>query len=226
LALTNAGLMVSYNMLLFGPDSSPEDVECNLNFIQQHIAIPFNFSRIEIYAGTPLEQELLEQGKLRGSYLSWDYKIFDPRIEQLALWCRSLFARRRFEYRGLINQNITLGYHADIVGYFYPGPTAQVLKERIHKLCCAINSDTLSLLRELLLLAMDEKTPIGRREDALAGIRARVETSDRLLSKEAFSLARQLQLYAAISDWAKRLHLGNSQDVSGPIIERILGLSG
>lgn len=219
--LKEAGLISSYNLLLFTPRSTPADVLCNLDFVSDNLEIPFNFCRVEVYAGTPLEAEMSGMGKLVGSYLSWDYAIDDPRVERMARWCRRLFATRRFEYRGLLNQNITLGYYTDIVGHFFPGPMADKLKRKVRLLCRAANEDTLDHLRELLALAVEDSISEQRREENVGVIESRIKEADRRLLRELIAVRRKLELYSLACSWAARFHLGDSRNMDGPIFERL-----
>lgn len=221
--LKNAGFLINYNLLLFNPNSTPEDILCNLKFIEDNLDIPFNFGRVEIYAGTPLEKELTRAGRLFGSYLAWDYKIADYRIECMSRWCRNLFAKRRFQYRGLINQNITLGYHADVANYFFTGPLAEKMQCKVNRMCRAVNSDTLKYLRELFDLAMDNGMAEEKRKEILENIRIRIDDADSRLLYELLALRKQLDLYSTVCSCASRFRLANSQDIQGLFFSKLLG---
>lgn len=223
LLLKEADLISNYNLLLFTPQSTPGDLLYNLDFVSDNLEIPFNFCRLEVYAGTPLEAEMSKAGKLVGSYLSWDYAIDDVRVERMARWCRRLFARRRFEYRGLINQNITLGYYSDIAGHFFPGPMADMVKRRVRVLCRQVNADTLMHLRQLLALTLEDSMPEPRRAEEVHAIGSRIEAADRRLCQELMAARRKLELYSLACTWASRLRLGNPQNMEGPVFERLFG---
>ena len=60
-------------MLMFDPDTTLESVETNLDFIEYAADFPFNFGRVELYAGTPLLARMQAEGRCRGDYLQWDY---------------------------------------------------------------------------------------------------------------------------------------------------------
>ena len=221
--LKKAGFFVSYNLLLFNPQSTPEEIQNNFEFIENILDTPFNFGRVEIYAGTPLEKDLYEQGKLLGSYLAWDYKINDLRIERMVRWCQTLFKKRRFDYRGLINQNITLGYHADMMKYFFPGPTAEILKNKVHTICRLINLNTLQYLKELFCFAMSKNLKEESCKEFLENISSRIKKDDERLLNDLLELRKLLDLYSHICSWADRLRLGSSQEVKGLFFRRLLG---
>lgn len=222
--LKEAELMSSYNLLLFNPYSTPDDIRCNLEFLADNLEIPFNFCRLEVYAGTPLEAEMSQAGKLKGSYLSWDYVIDDPRVEQMARWCRRFFARRRFEYRGLMNQNITLGYYVDIINHFFPGPTADKLKQKVRHLCEAVNTDTLNHLQQFLDLAVDEGISEQNRTESAELIGNRIASADRHLYEEMIATRRKLELYSLACLWGSRLHLCDSRTMDSPVFNKLFAV--
>ncbi|MHB0998413.1 MAG: B12-binding domain-containing radical SAM protein [Armatimonadota bacterium] len=222
--LKEADLLSNYNMLLFNPYSTPQDISCNLDFIAENLEIPFNFCRVEVYAGTPLEAEMSEKGKLAGSYLSWDYTIDDPRIERMLRWSTGILGKRQFEYRGLMNQNITLGYYADIITYFFPGPVADRLKQKIRRICKVVNTDTLDHLRGLLDLTLDDGISEQTREERISCIRKRVEAQDRRLYHDLISMRRKLENYSLVCSWASHLHLCDSQSIDGPVFEKLFAV--
>ena len=48
------GLHACFNLLIFNPDSTLDDVADNVAFLRSHPVNPMNFCRTEVYAGTPL----------------------------------------------------------------------------------------------------------------------------------------------------------------------------
>ena len=68
-----AGIFVCYNLLLFEPDTTLEDVRGNVEFMRRRPHIPVNFCRAEPYHGTPLYERVKTRGTLLGSHLGWDY---------------------------------------------------------------------------------------------------------------------------------------------------------
>ncbi|MFW5741066.1 MAG: B12-binding domain-containing radical SAM protein, partial [Myxococcota bacterium] len=60
-----------FNLLAFNPDSTLEDFAGNVAFLRRHPHNAMNFCRTEVYAGTPLERRLRNQGRLLGDH--WGY---------------------------------------------------------------------------------------------------------------------------------------------------------
>src|SRR5207249_4326280 len=57
---------------------------------------------------------------------------------------------RNYDYYGLANLNIGLGYHRQLLKHFYPHEASPNLYRRVQHLIQRINSDTLDLLDEAL----------------------------------------------------------------------------
>jgi len=89
--LDDLGLDVIIGMIMFDPDTTMTELEANLGFLKESfggwgqvrskVARPWN--RLEVYAGTPIEATLREQGRLKGSYVRYDYDFADPTVGRL-----------------------------------------------------------------------------------------------------------------------------------------------
>jgi methylmalonyl-CoA mutase cobalamin-binding subunit len=146
-ALRRSGVYACYNVLLFEPDTRLEHLAENLEFLDANADFPFNFGRAEIYAGTRYERQLRAQGRLRGSFLGYTYRIADDRAEVLFRICAVAFSVRNFSADALANHNGSLGYEASLLEHFFPGEQARVLVARTRDLSARINRDTIAHLR-------------------------------------------------------------------------------
>ncbi len=89
--LDDLGLDVVIGMIMFDPDTTLAELEANLDFLKESfggwgqvrskVARPWN--RLEVYAGTPIEATLREQGRLKGNYVRYDYDFADPTVGRL-----------------------------------------------------------------------------------------------------------------------------------------------
>jgi len=121
-----AGVFVCYNLLLFEPDATLDDVRANVAFIRRNAEVPVNFCRAEPYSGTPLWQRLDREDRLGGSYLGWDYRIADDRTELLFRTCAAAFRERNFACDGVANRAMGLGYSAKVLEQFYDDPDGRI----------------------------------------------------------------------------------------------------
>ncbi len=81
--LRELGLAFTYGFMLFDPSSTFESVRENLVFLRRITAdgtTPVVFCRMLPYAGTPIEERLAKEGRLRGSVDSPDYDFVDSRL--------------------------------------------------------------------------------------------------------------------------------------------------
>jgi anaerobic magnesium-protoporphyrin IX monomethyl ester cyclase len=83
--LKSIGLMFEYGFMLLDPSSTFESVRENLNFLRTILAdgcLPVTFCRMLPYDGTPIKDELVRTGRLRGDVCNPDYDFLDPRLAE------------------------------------------------------------------------------------------------------------------------------------------------
>lgn len=83
--LKSIGLMWEYGFMLLDPSSTFESVRENLNFLRTILAdgcLPVTFCRMLPYDGTPIKDELVRTGRLRGDVCNPDYDFLDPRLSE------------------------------------------------------------------------------------------------------------------------------------------------
>lgn len=81
--LKSIGLMWEYGFMLLDPSSTFESVRENLNFLRTILAdgcLPVTFCRMLPYDGTPIKDELVLAGRLKGDVCNPDYDFLDPRL--------------------------------------------------------------------------------------------------------------------------------------------------
>lgn len=151
--LRELGIYATYNILLFDPYTTLDDVEINLRFLRQNPFFPFNWCKVEPYAGTELEKRYQREGRLRGDYFGYDYVMDDPRARLLYDLLLPAFYYRNFDYYGLANLNIGLGYHRQLLRHFYPDRSSPGLDGQVQTLIETINANTLDLLERACAFA-------------------------------------------------------------------------
>lgn len=117
--LNELDIHACFNMLLFAPDTTLEELRGNVGFLHDHPHNPMNFCRTEIYAGTPLEEKMRREGRLLGDFWGYDYRIGDDRVQRaFELVEESLHGR----HRGLSCLNhlaMQIDYENQILGHFF-----------------------------------------------------------------------------------------------------------
>jgi radical SAM superfamily enzyme YgiQ (UPF0313 family) len=81
--LKSIGLMFEYGFMLLDPSSTFESIRENINFLRTILddgCLPVTFCRMLPYDGTPIKDELVRTGRLRGDVCNPDYDFLDRRI--------------------------------------------------------------------------------------------------------------------------------------------------
>jgi anaerobic magnesium-protoporphyrin IX monomethyl ester cyclase len=154
-AFADAGIFACYNLLIFEPEITLDDVAQNIAFMRTRPSTPVNFCRAEPYLGTPMYKRLQAQGKMRGGFLGWDYRIDDDRAELMFRMAASAFRERNFGADGVANRYMSLGYSTKLLDHFYKDSTGKVasLMERAQEITRSITLETADLLDEMLGVA-------------------------------------------------------------------------
>ena len=83
--LKRMGLMWEYGFMLLDPSSTFASVRENLAFLRTILddgCLPVTFCRMLPYDGTPIKDELVRSGRLRGDICNPDYDFLDPRLSE------------------------------------------------------------------------------------------------------------------------------------------------
>jgi anaerobic magnesium-protoporphyrin IX monomethyl ester cyclase len=83
--LKSIGVLFDYGFMLLDPSSTFESVRDNLNFLRTIVGdgcLPVTFCRMVPYDGTPIKDELVRTGRLRGGVCDPNYDFLDPRLEE------------------------------------------------------------------------------------------------------------------------------------------------
>ncbi len=172
----SGGVFPCYNLLLFEPDATIDDIEQNVRFMREYASVPVNFCRAEPYHGTPLYENLRDAGALGGSFLGWDYRLKDDRTELLFRISSAIFRERNFDARGVTNRSMGLGYAVRVLEYFHDDGTGALeqLARRATELTREMVLEKADLLDEAIALArsadLRDKDGIER-QTALLGLR-------------------------------------------------------
>lgn len=143
-----AGIMPSFNFMLFDPDSTLEDLDATLRLAERHLDLSWNVCRTEIYSGTALRQRLEQEGRLRGDYRTYGYEMRDPRAEVLFRILRVSLNERALSLDSLLNRLISLSFSRQLHEVYFPGEATERLAARVRQLCVEARGDTVLAIRE------------------------------------------------------------------------------
>jgi radical SAM superfamily enzyme YgiQ (UPF0313 family) len=144
--LNDFDVHLAYNLLMFEPDTTMQDLLINLRFMERHIDNPFNFCRAEAYPGTGLEAKLRPEGRLLGDYFGFDYRLRDPRCEAFHQIANYAFFDRNFSDFGLHYFNMQVDFYFQLLRRFHPEVLTQTLRGAVRTFIKQTNLDTYECL--------------------------------------------------------------------------------
>ncbi len=196
--LNDFDIHIAYNLLMFEPDTTLDDILINLRFMERHMDNPFNFCRAEAYAATGLEEKLRKDGILIGDYFGFDYRLKDPKAETFHRIANYAFFDRNFSDFGLHYFNMEVDFSFQLLRRFYPEILSQELRSEVRSFIKETNIDTYRCLCRIYDIVKaiqpdDEKAIRG----AMATLRQRVDHAGaELRSKGEWILQRLRRAYA------------------------------
>jgi hypothetical protein len=96
---------MAIGFMLFDPSSTITTVRENINFLRisgNDGYFPVNFCKMLPYAGTRIESQLRQSGRLKGTAARPDYDFLDPRLNWYAFLVHRIFNQRNFHPHGLV----------------------------------------------------------------------------------------------------------------------------
>lgn len=144
------GITPSFNFMLFDPDCSLDDIAASLDMAADHLDLPWNVCRTEVYSGTALRARLLAEGRLEGDYRSYGYRMLDERAEVMFRILRVAFHERGLACESLLNRLISLSFARQLHERFFPGAVTDRLSETITRLGVAVRRDSVEAMRRML----------------------------------------------------------------------------
>jgi anaerobic magnesium-protoporphyrin IX monomethyl ester cyclase len=185
---------VTFNLLMFGPETTVEQVRDNVECIREFGDVPLNFGRAEIYSGTPLERGLRKSGRLKGDWFGYHYDIADRRAQEIFNVVREVFTERNFQTGGMNFKAMKLDYYYQILRHFFPRRDDERLFTRKKMLLEDLNRSNADLLSAICDSVDDD----DRNNRTLARDLLHVRRSDdERLSKAFLSCIRDIEARAA-----------------------------
>jgi radical SAM superfamily enzyme YgiQ (UPF0313 family) len=164
--LKRLGVAFDMGFMLFDPTSTLETIEENLTFLNQVTAdgaCPVNFCKMLPYAGTPIEERLRYEDRLKGTPTRPDYDFPDPRVDWYALFTGRVFRFRNFDRLGLVERLRLARFDQVLAQTFEPAPWVQDYEAAILRVTARANLAALDTLHATLRFVAQ------RDADALAG---------------------------------------------------------
>jgi radical SAM superfamily enzyme YgiQ (UPF0313 family) len=147
--LNDFDVHIAYNLLMFEPETTMDEILVNLRFMERHNENPFNFCRAEAYPGTGLERKLSAEGRLLGDEFGYDYRLRDERSEAYHQIANYAFFDRNFSDFGLHYFNMQVDFYYQLLRRFHPELLTQQLRAAVRNVIKRTNLDTYERLCEI-----------------------------------------------------------------------------
>ena len=147
--LNRFNVHIAYNLLMFEPDTTMDEILINILFMERHNENPFNFCRAEAYPGTGLECKLLREGRLLGDAFGYDYRLKDPRSEAFHQTANYAFFDRNFSDYGLHYFNMQVDFYFQLLRRFHPELLSQTMRAAVRNFIKQTNLDTYERMSEI-----------------------------------------------------------------------------
>jgi len=152
-------LSFSIGFMLFDPSSTMATLRENLQFLRLTASdgtFPVNFCKMLPYAGTPIEKQLRETNRLRGTFIQPDYDFLDPRIDTFAYFVSKIFSRRNFAPLGLFNRLLLAQVSQHLEIHFKRLSYDDECVRTLEQIMADSNRMALDILDELLEMFQDD----------------------------------------------------------------------
>lgn len=179
--LKEVGLMWEYGFMLLDPSSTFGSVRENLAFLREILGdgcSPVTFCRMLPYDGTPIKDELVRTGRLRGDVCNPDYDFLDPRLsefydglrEQVSLdgWIHGLEA---------VTQQLGCAWHeVTVIERLFPTLSGiESYKDSLRRITKASNELLLNSVEDLTYVYSDGRELTWTPEEVESGRRQNLE---------------------------------------------------
>jgi hypothetical protein len=81
--------------------------------------LPFNFCRVELYAGTPLLERMKIERRTHGDWMQHDYELKDETIERVFQLSMRAFHRRNFAAGAIANHIMGMRFDIEVARKFH-----------------------------------------------------------------------------------------------------------
>jgi anaerobic magnesium-protoporphyrin IX monomethyl ester cyclase len=159
--LKSIDLMWEYGFMLLDPSSTFESVRQNLAFLRRIVGdgcLPVTFCRMLPYDGTPIKDDLVRTGRLRGDVCNPDYDFLDPRLEAFYEGLRSVVNVRGWIHglEAVTLQLATAWHEVAVMGRLFPSlPGFEDYTQTLRRITSHSNGLLLNIVEDLSYIYSD-----------------------------------------------------------------------
>jgi radical SAM superfamily enzyme YgiQ (UPF0313 family) len=153
--LKSIGLMWEYGFMLLDPSSTFETVRDNLKFLRTILAdgcLPVTFCRMLPYDGTPIKDELVRTGRLKGDVCNPDYDFLDPRLSEFYEGLTNLVSLRGWIHglEAVTLHLLTAWHEVAVIERLFPAlPGMRQYKTKLRRITRRSNNLLLNVVEDL-----------------------------------------------------------------------------
>lgn len=148
--LASHGVEHAFSVELFDPDTTIRGIDRGLSLLAAHARTPFDCCRACVYAGSALEERMLRDKRLQGSYLGWSYDLDDPRADLMSRIAYAVFYHRACSAGGVPHAHASLRMDAAILRRFMPHAWTAKEQEAVVEFSRRLGDAVVSQLRAML----------------------------------------------------------------------------
>jgi hypothetical protein len=170
--LRRLGIAFEMGFMLFDPDTTFETIRENIDFLRWVTAdgsCPANFCKMLPYAGTPIEDRLRREGRLKGPLSQPDYDFLDARLDWFALFAARVFRFRNFDDLGLVERLRTARIDQILVRAFELSAKVEEYEAALRRVTARASSTALDTLESGLGFVADRDVEGIQRDWPLLG---------------------------------------------------------
>lgn len=200
--LKSIGLMWEYGFMLLDPSSTFESVRDNLKFLRTILAdgcLPVTFCRMLPYDGTPIKDELVRTGRLKGDVCNPDYDFLDPRLTDFYEGLTNMISLRGWIHglEAVTVQLSTAWHEVAVMQRLFPSlPGMRQYKTKLSAITKRSNGLLLDVVEDLTYVYSDGREIKWKPEEVEA---CRQQVLDDLIAqRDEFVLANEEVLLATL----------------------------
>ena len=182
-----------FNLLIFDPSTTLEDLETNLRFMERFAEIPMNFGRVKLYAGTPLLARMQAEGRCRGDYLEWDYSLGDESVQRIFEIAMDCFYPRNFSGEATPHRLMGTRFLVELARRFHGEVVEEPWLARAKQVARNLTEDSVKALREILDFVRQRSVQREERETFTRELSLRLREAEGRINEKADALEAEIQ---------------------------------
>jgi anaerobic magnesium-protoporphyrin IX monomethyl ester cyclase len=163
--LKELGILFDFGFMLLDPSSTFESILENVAFLRRIVGDGYmaaEFCRMIPYDGTPIKDQLAQQGRLRGDICHPDYDFLDPRLYQFYVAVNELLNITGWIH-GLQALSPQLKYawsEFAVIERLFPGvPDTETYKNTLRRITKASNEVLFEVVEDLVYAFLEDRRP-------------------------------------------------------------------